>query len=139
MYFFSQAITPAEAVEEADFCVNALKGDQIPYPIVYDWEPYAESVGARTNGLDGATLTACTKAFLDRVKAWGYTPMVYSNPTYFYLHLDMNQLTGYQIWLAHYVSMTNFYYQYNIWQYAYSGSVPGISGNVDLNIQLVKK
>ena len=139
VYFFSQAITPAEAVEEADFCVNALKGYQITYPIVYDWEPYAESVGARTNGLDGATLTACTKAFLDRVKAWGYTPMVYSNPTYFYLHLDMNQLTGYQIWLAHYVSMTNFYYQYNIWQYAYSGSVPGISGNVDLNIQLVKK
>ena len=139
VYFFSQDITPAEAVEEADFCVNALKGYQITYPIVYDWEPYAESVGARTNGLDDATLTACTKAFLDRVKAWGYTPMVYSNPTYFYLHLDMNQLTGYQIWLAHYVSMTNFYYQYNIWQYAYSGSVPGISGNVDLNIQLVKK
>ena len=139
VYFFSQAITPAEAVEEADFCVNALKGYRITYPIVYDWEPYDASVGARTAGLDDATLTQCSVAFLDRVRDWGYTPMIYSNPTYFYLHLDMSQLTGYKIWLAHYVSMTNFYYQYDIWQYAYSGSVPGVNGNVDLNIQLIKK
>lgn len=139
VYFFSQAITPQEAVEEADFCINALQPYRITYPVVYDWEPYDESVGARTNGLDDATLTACSKAFLDRVKAAGYTPMLYSNPTYFYRHLDMSQLTGYQLWLANYVSMTSFYYQYDMWQYSCTGSVPGIQGAVDLNIQMIKK
>ena len=139
VYFFSQAITPEEAVEEADFCANALKGLNITYPVVYDWEPYPSSVEARTEGLDDETLTQCSKAFLDRVRALGYTPMLYANPTYFYLHLDMFQLTGYPLWLAHYVDMTNFYYQYDMWQYSCIGTVPGISGSVDLNIQMVKK
>jgi len=139
VYFFSQAVTPAEAVEEANFCANALKGYKITYPVVYDWEPYPESVGARTNGLDDETLTQCAKAFLDRIRALGYTPMLYANPTWFYLHFDMTKLTGYPLWLAHYVSMTSFYYQYEIWQYSCTGTVPGISGSVDLNIQMVKK
>ena len=139
VYFFSQAINPEEARAEADFCANALQGYRITYPVVYDWEPYAASVGARTNGLDDATLTLCAKAFLDRIRDWGYSPMLYANPTYFYLHFDMSQLTGYPLWLAHYVSMTSFYYQYDIWQYSCTGTVPGISGNVDLNIQMIKK
>ena len=138
-YFFSQAITPQEAAAEADFCAAALKGYTITYPIVYDWEPYEVSVGARTEGLDDETLTQCSKAFLDRVKELGYTPMLYSNPTYFYRHLDMTQLTGCPLWLANYVEMTSFYYQYDIWQYSCTGSVPGIEGYVDLNIQMIKK
>lgn len=139
VYFFSQAITPEEAVEEADFCAAALKDRSITYPVVYDWEPYPSSVEARTEGLEDAVLTECSKAFLDRIKALGYTPMLYSNPTYFYLHLDMARLTGYPLWLAHYVDMTDFYYQYDMWQYSCTGAVPGISGSVDLNIQMVKK
>ena len=139
VYFFSQAITPQEARDEADFCAAALKGYSITYPVVYDWEPYDSSVEARTKDLDDETLTQCSKAFLERVKELGYTPMLYSNPTYFYLHLDMTELTGYPLWLAHYVDRTNFYYQYEIWQYAFSGSVPGIDGEADLNIQMIKK
>lgn len=139
VYFFSQAITPQEAIEEADFCVAALQGQTIPYPIVYDWEPYDSSVDARTHGLEDEVLTQCCKAFLDRVKELGYTPMLYANPTYFYRHLDMTELTGYPLWLANYVEMTSFYYQYDIWQYSYTGTVPGIDGGVDLNIQMIKK
>ena len=139
VYFFSQAITPQEAVEEADYCAAALKGYKITYPVVYDWEPYDSSVDARTHGLEDAVLTQCCKAFLDRVKELGYTPMLYANPTYFYRHLDMTELTGYPLWLANYVDMTSFYYQYDMWQYTYTGTVPGIDGNVDLNIQMIKK
>ena len=139
VYFFSQAITPQEAVEEADYCAAALKGHQITYPVVYDWEPYDSSVDARTHGLEDEVLTQCCKAFLDRVKELGYTPMLYANPTYFYRHLDMTELTGYPLWLANYVEMTSFYYRYDMWQYTYTGTVPGIDGNVDLNIQMIKK
>ena len=139
VYFFSQAITPQEAVEEANYCAAALKGYKITYPVVYDWEPYDSAVDARTHGLEDEVLTQCCKAFLDRVKELGYTPMLYANPTYFYRHLDMTELTGYPLWLANYVEMTSFYYQYDMWQYTYTGTVPGIEGNVDLNIQMIKK
>ena len=138
-YFFSQAITPQEAVEEANYCAAALKGYKITYPLIYDWEPYDSTVDARTHGLEDEVLTQCCKAFLDRVKELGYTPMLYANPTYFYRHLDMTELTGYPLWLANYVEMTSFYYQYDMWQYSYTGTVPGIEGNVDLNIQMIKK
>lgn len=139
VYFFSQAITPQEAVEEAQFCFDALKDYHITYPIVYDWEPYPDSYDARTEGLDDATLTKCTVAFCDAVKAAGYQPMVYSNLTYFYLHLDLNQLVNYPFWLAQYNDRPSFRYHFDIWQYSCTGVVPGIQGDVDLNIQFIPK
>lgn len=139
VYFFSQAITPQEAIEEAEFCFDALAGYHITYPIVYDWEPYPDSYNARTEGLDDKILTQCTVAFCDTVKAAGYQPMVYSNLTYFYLHLDMNQLVNYPLWLAQYNDRPTFRYHFDIWQYSCTGSVPGIEGDVDLNIQFIPK
>lgn len=139
VYFFSQAITPAEAVAEAQFCFDALKGYHITYPIVYDWEPYPDSYDARTEGLDDDTLTQCTVAFCEAVKAAGYQPMVYSNLTYFYLHLDLSKLVDYPFWLAQYNNRPTFRYHFDIWQYSCTGVVPGIEGDVDLNIQFIPK
>lgn len=139
VYFFSQAITPEEAKQEAEYCINALKPYKITYPVVYDWEPYGSNVDARTNGLDDATLTQCAVAFLERVKQAGYQPMIYSNLTYYYLHFNMDQLAEYPLWLAQYTSKPTFYYQFDMWQYSCTGSVPGISGNVDLNIRMIRK
>lgn len=139
VYFFSQAITPEEAVAEAQFCFDALKGYSITYPIVYDWEPYPDSYHARTEDLDDDTLTQCTVAFCEAVKAAGYQPMVYSNLTYFYLHLDLSKLVDYPLWLAQYNNRPTFRYHFDIWQYSCTGVVPGIEGDVDLNIQFIPK
>ena len=139
VYFFSQALNYQEGAEEAVFTMNALANYNVTYPLVFDWEPYPASVDARTKGITDAQLTQATLGFLETVKAAGWTGMLYQNPTYYYTHLDMSRFSGYPMWLAHYVSMTNFYYKYDIWQYSCTGKVPGIQGDVDLNIHLIPK
>lgn len=139
VYFFSQAITTAEAKEEADYLLSKISGYQINGPIVYDWEHVTLSSGtARTYGLDTSILTQCAKTFCERVKAAGYSPMVYFNCNVGYLYYDLRQLTDYPFWLAQYgVSAPNFYYNYAMWQYG-TGTVDGISGEVDLDLLFVK-
>lgn len=139
IYFFSQAINEAEAVEEAQFCMDVLQDYSITYPIVFDWEPYDSSTNARTNGLSDAMLTKCAVAFCRAVEDGGYESMVYSNLSYFYLHFDMSKLADFPLWLANYVKKTNFRYHFDMWQYSCTGTVPGISGNVDMNIRLIPK
>ena len=45
----------------------------------------------------------------------------------------------YPLWLAQYNSRPSFYYHFDIWQYSGTGKVPGIDGNVDLNIHFIPK
>ena len=119
--------------------MNALANYSITYPLVFDWEAYPDSVDARTKDITDEQFTQATLGFLETVKKAGRTGMLYNNPTYYYRHLDLSKFAGYPLWLAHYVSMTNFYYKYDIWQYSSTGKVPGIEGEVDLNIQLIPK
>ena len=100
---------------------------------------YDSSLEPRTDGLDDKILTQCAVAFCEEVEAAGYQSMVYSNLTYFYLHFDLNQLVDYPLWLAQYNSRPSFYYHFDIWQYSGTGKVPGIDGNVDLNIHFIPK
>ena len=139
VYFFSQALNYEEGAEEAVFTMNALANYSITYPLVFDWEAYPDSVDARTKDITDEQFTQATLGFLETVNKAGWTGMLYNNPTYYYRHLDMSRFAGYPIWLAHYVAMTNFYYKYDIWQYSCTGKVPGIEGDVDLNIQLIPK
>lgn len=135
VYFFSQAITPEEGAEEARFVLEALKGREVDYPIVFDWEPYTNIPEARTNGLSGEMLTSCAIAFCETIKEAGLTPMVYFNTTQGYRDYDLSRLTDYPFWYALYGPKTpNFYYEFQMWQYSSTGSVAGIEGNVDLNI-----
>ena len=139
VYFFSQATSRREAVEEANFVLERVKGYRLSLPIVFDWEPYPASKNARTNGLSDRVLTQCAVAFCETVKNAGYQPMVYSNLSYFYLHFDISQFADYPLWLAQYNKKPTFRYNYLIWQYGSTGSVPGIEGDVDMNIMLTPR
>jgi GH25 family lysozyme M1 (1,4-beta-N-acetylmuramidase) len=135
-YFYSQAINRAEAVEEALFCLDILDGFQLDMPVAYDWEYVSKE--ARTANMTGQTLMGCTIAFCETIKAGGYQPMVYFNPHMekVYLDLAVLQKKGYPFWLAHYTDTMTFPYRVQMWQYSYTGNVPGIEGGVDLNIIL---
>lgn len=135
VYFFSQAITPEEAEEEALFVLDNLDqaGVYLDYPVVYDWEPVSDS-GARTNGLDVITLTDCAITFCQAVEEEGYIPMVYYNTPVGYTRYDLSRLTDYDVWYAQYAQWPTMYYDYRIWQYTDSGKIPGISTRVDMNI-----
>ncbi len=133
LYFYSQAITPQEALEEAEFVLSAVGDTKITYPIVYDWE-FVTTDTARTDDISPKMLTKCSITFCERIKQAGYLPMIYQNKNTSLLNLYLSKLTDYDFWLAEYNSSATYYYNYQIWQYSSSGTVPGIKGEVDMNI-----
>lgn len=134
VYFFSQAVSQEEALEEADFVIKELEPYPIGYPVVIDIED-VESENARTKDLTAAERTKYVITFCERIKEAGYTPMIYGNLKTFMLMLEAEQLEDYEKWFAYY-STDDFYYPYevSIWQYSDSGKVGGIEKKVDLNI-----
>lgn len=133
-YFFSQAITPEEAREEAEYALSLIDGMEMDMPIVYDWE-YVDDQ-SRTANLDARTLTECTKAFCDTIRAAGYEPMIYFNENQSHKQMFLEELTQYPFWLASYTTSLDYPYKIDMWQYTSSGSVPGINGNADINLLL---
>ena len=135
VYFFSQAITVEEALEEADYILKRIKSYDITMPVVFDWEYI--SAEARTANMDRETLTACYVAFCGRIAEAGYTPMSYFNTYQARDLMDLTQLEDYPFWLALYSSRMTFPYRIEMWQYTDSGTVPGIEGKVDINLYFV--
>ncbi len=134
VYFFSQAVTEEEALEEADFVIETLEPYPINYPVVIDIED-VDSENARTNDLTAEERTRLVITFCNRIKEAGYTPMIYGNLKTFMLMLNIEQLEDYEKWFAFY-STEEFYYPYDfsVWQYSDSGRIDGIGKKVDLNI-----
>ena len=148
-YFFSQATTVQEAREEASMIIDALKGYNITYPVVFDWET---AKGYRTySGISKSTMTEIADTFCRMVEAAGYKAMIYAN-TFDFERFDAGSLTSsYGSWLARYPAHYNsnglrfkagdglpaLDYPYQIWQYSSTGRVNGISENVDMNVAFV--
>lgn len=134
-YIYSQAITTAEAVQEANYILNIVRGYSLDLPIVFDYE----FAGVKTGRLDSAwssgklnksKMTDIALAFCDTIKNAGYDAMVYANKTFLSKNLDHEVIenAGYDVWLAHYTTNTNYTGDYKIWQYTSSGRIPGIEG-----------
>ena len=139
VYFFSQAISEAEAREEARYVTELIRNYNITYPVVYDWEPitnHAEDVIPRTSKCSAEEVTAFTAAFCDEIKKEGYYPAYYTNKTMSYQTYDLEALQEYDLWYAEYQDVPSFYYHFDIWQYTESGTIDGITGEVDLNLSL---
>lgn len=137
-YFFSQAITEQEAVEEADYVVSLLAGTELDLPIYFDWERIQDA-SARTDSLDGEKMTACAKAFCERIEECGYEAGIYLYLESAYNGYTLSELTDYDFWCAQPGAYPYFYYAHSIWQYSFSGTVPGISAQTDMNVMYVKK
>lgn len=138
VYFFSQAVNEDEAREEARFVLELLAGETLELPVYYDWER-VESAPARTDEVDGDTVTACAKAFCETVEAGGYEAGVYFNQNYVYTLVDLAQLLDYPLWMAQYQTAPDFFYHFTGWQYTDSGTVAGITGPVDLDVRFLEK
>ena len=158
VYFFSQAITALEAVEEASITLDKIKGYGIDLPVVMDWET---GTGYRTWKLKGQDFANVLEAYCSMIAQAGYTPAVYLNTS------DINDRLGkysgqilgkYKLWYAYPYSCydpssksfrSNYYqtgdtvpprsFGYEYWQYSWHGRVKGISGDVDLNIKILGK
>ena len=131
VYFYSQAINEAEAVEEASMVLSLVSGYSLPLGVYYDTESVA---GGRANSISAAERTACAVAFCETIRNAGYRAGVYSYASWFYNALNFANISKYNIWIAQYRDTLSFSYKYNIWQYTGSGRVNGISTAVDMNI-----
>ena len=130
IYWFSYGYSVEMARQEARYCLELIKGCNIQYPVSFDLE-YDTITYARKNGVTiGKSLaTAMANAFCAEIQRAGYKPMNYTNLDYY---KNMFGQIPYDMWYAQYAdnrSITGM----TMWQYTSSGSVPGISGKVDLN------
>lgn len=145
VYIFSQAITVEEAIEEADFVIDLLRGHEIDGPVAYDWEMGTSAY--RVYGIEPSVATACALAFCQRIQEAGYDPLVYMSRYVCYNKFNLPQLTDYPVWYPEYKYPTTepekvkpgLYYQMDYWQYTDKATVAGIEGNVDANLQFIRR
>ena len=130
VYFFTQAITEEEAVEEARYTCEKIKNYNVTYPVVIDTEALE---GGRHNNITKEQRTKIVRAFCNEVKKHGYTPMIYANLSWLNNRLTMSKLSDIDVWVAHYSNTCGYNGNYKCWQYTDSGYVQGISGSVDMN------
>lgn len=135
VYFHSEAVDVNEAKEEARFVIDKLQNADLSLPVAYDLE-YSNQREKRSNFLNTAQRTDLAIAFCNEIQSAGYDAMVYydveadSQKT-----IDTSRLSNIKIWVADYQSKDTPAYRgtYQMWQYSNTGSVSGISGNVDLD------
>ena len=138
-YFFSQATTEEEAVEEANFTVGALMNYGATYPVAIDVE-WIENDRARTDDLTAEERTDLAVKYCETVKAFGYKPMIYATRDMLIAGMLPDKLKDYDVWLSDDYRPevgTDYPYEFNMWQYTKKGSVDGIPGEVDINISFV--
>ena len=133
-YFYSQALNIDEVNDEIIFMLEVLDNRALDMPIVLDWEiPTAD---ARTANMDARTLTDIQKYFCEKMTELGYKPMIYFNwhqsSNLYYL----SELEDYEFWLALYQDRMSYPWKVEMWQYTDKGRVPGICGDVDLNVYI---
>ena len=131
-YFFSQAVSPREAAAEAEFLLDVIDGWQVDMPIVFDWEYISPT--ARTAAVSPRMLTDCAIVFCERIRSAGYEPMVYFNANQSRRDMYLAELTDYKFWLAMYSDEMTYEYRVDMWQYTQTGQIPGIDGDVDINL-----
>ena len=136
-YWFCYATSPSSAVQEADGCVNTISDYRLEYPVCYDIEQATIDYAAG----QGVTITPAlarqlVQSFCDRIEAKGYYAMFYSNKNFLEQYLGNDLSKRYSLWYARYTDTFDGT-DCSMWQYTSQGSVPGISGNVDLDLSYV--
>ena len=135
VYFFSQAVTPEEAAEEAEYLLALLREcgcgpERLALPVFFDWEDIGHDE-ARTDGVDGETVTECAEVFCRRVEDAGYRAGVYAYRYLAYFDYDLTRLDGRALWIGALGGASDFYYAHAFWQNAVQDGVKGINGQVD--------
>ncbi len=138
VYLYSYAKSESNATSEAKHALRLLKGHYPDYPVYYDLEdnsiPKSKS-----------KVTKYAKIFCSTLANNGYKAGIYANLNWFNNYVDGSALkkAGYDLWLAQWprgnkkYSSYGYGDKYSIWQCGSYGSVSGISGRVDTNLQVV--
>ena len=131
-YWFSYALTPNEAAEEARTCAAVIANKQFDFPIYYDLEnepksKYFPFVTGKTN------CSNMVKAFCMELEKLGYFVGLYISRSPLQTHITKEVAERFALWLAEYGSKLNYTGKYGIWQRSSTGRIVGIIGNVDID------
>lgn len=129
VYYYTYATSEAMADAELSLVRQAVYGKELTMPLSVDVE---ENSIKQLSTLDLTNLTAYA---LEQVEKMGFYAQLYTYTGYSY-ELDMGRLANrWDVWLADYTGKAPAVgYHYNAHQHTSKGRVPGISGNVDLNV-----
>ena len=136
VYYFSTAVTTAEAKSEAQYCLSVLGNTKLDLPVYFDQE--CSDGRVNLSSISQSYMTKIAEAFCDTVKAGGYQPGFYSYISWLNYTVDRTELeTRYPIWMANVTNQTFYDGVYHMWQYSFTGKVSGISTAVDRNVMYV--
>lgn len=138
VYFFTQAVSVEEAIEEAEYVLEILDGRELQYPVAFDTE-YINDPEARTNKEDisDELRSEICIAFCETIKSHGYYPMIYASENWMRRNMDLKALTDYEFWAPQYLDENDFLFDFSMWQYTEEGTIPGVAGEVDIDISMV--
>ena len=134
VYYYTYATSEAMANAELALLRQALRGKELTLPVAVDVEDN------RLGNLDKQSLTDLTAYALHEVEQMGFYAQLYTYTSFAKAHLYVGgaALRPYDVWLADYTGKApKVDFAYNAHQHTSKGSVPGISGNVDLNVTTV--
>jgi GH25 family lysozyme M1 (1,4-beta-N-acetylmuramidase) len=127
-YWYSYAMTPDEAREEADVFLKVLAGKQFEYPVYFDIEEQKQLA------LGKEKASEIIKAFLEKVEGAGYWVGLYMSASPLTTHVESDIKSRYTIWVANVgVQKPSYSGTYGLWQYSWTGKVSGITGDVDMD------
>ena len=132
VYIYSYANTTAKARSEAEHVLRLLKGHNPTYPVYYDLEDKVVSNAGRSAIINFANI------FCSTIEANGYKAGIYANLNWWDTKLNDSSLNKYEKWVAQWNYRCTYDGDYRLWQCTSDGSVPGISGRVDLNFEFLK-
>lgn len=125
-YVFTYGKTEEEQNKELNVWLTALQGKTFDYPVFVDVE--ADQLKNVSN------LTNLVKRMMDILDQKGFIPGWYSYTNFINSYIDANALKDYPLWVADYRDSIGYKGDYMMWQYSSSGTIDGISGDVDLNL-----
>lgn len=130
VYYYTYATSEAMADAELALVREAVRGKELTMPVCVDVE---ENKLKPMSTLDLTNLTAYA---LEQVEKMGFYAQLYTYTNYSNMELDMGRLANrWDVWLSDTTGHTPAVgYHYNAHQHTSEGRVPGISGNVDLNV-----
>ena len=129
VYHFSYAGTEAEARREAEGVLSLIRDYSLTYPVYFDYEYDSDRLAGK---LGKTQLTNVAIAFMERIRQAGYQAGVYTNLDFVRNRYDLPRLKKYELWLAHY-GVDQPGVDCGLHQTSESGTVPGVSGKVDLD------
>lgn len=128
-YLYSYCDNIVNSVKEAENALLFLDNKSLDLPLFYDLEE------ERTKNLGKEKVTQIAKLFCSYIEHnSSYKAGVYANLDWFKNYIEVSHILDYKIWLAQWNNKITADFRVDYWQYTSSGNVPGINGNVDLNM-----